>query len=213
VSQQPTPTAADSGPPTAADPPTTDAGGKTKKQKGGKKANSIDTMFRVTYGNHIQLSALADNKANMLVSINGLITSILLAGIAPRIGEMSWLLVPALLLVAGCAPSLVFAVLASRPNLKRAQISVEQVKSNRGNILFFSEFRSMPLADFSESMHALMDDPTLLKDNLIRELYFMGEALEHKYRRLHIAYTAFLLGVGGSTVLLVALLIGRRFGA
>lgn len=213
MSQQPTPTSADSVPPRAADPTAPDAGGKKKKDKGGKKANSVETMFRVTYNNHIQLSKLADNKANMLVSINGLITSILLAGIAPRIGETSWLLLPALVLVAGCAPSLAFAVLASRPHLKRSQISVEEVKSNRGNILFFSEFRSMPIEDFSESMHALMDDPKLLRDNLIRELYFMGEALEQKYRRLHIAYTAFLLGVCGSIVLLVALLIARRFAA
>jgi len=169
-------------------------------------------MFRVTYHNHVQLSGLADNKANMLVSINGLIISVLLAGIAPRLGEMSWSIAPALVLIAGCAPSLVFAVLASKPRLKPSAISVEQVKSNRGNVLFFGEFRGMPLADFSESMHALIDDPQLLRDNLIRELYFMGEALEQKYRRLQVAYTAFLLGIAGSTVLFVALLLATRLG-
>ena len=70
----------------------------------------------------------------------------------------------------------------------------------------------MPLHDFNESMHALIDDPNLLTDNLIRELYFMGEALEHKYRRLQLAYNAFLLGIGGSTIWFVAALLARRFG-
>jgi hypothetical protein len=186
---------------------------KTKKDKAKKAAGSIETMFRVTYHNHVQLSVLADNKANMLVSINGLIISVLIAGIAPRLAEISWLIGPAFALIAGCAPSLVLAVLASRPRLKPASVSVEEVRNNRGNILFFGEFRGMPLADFSESMHALIDDPKLLTDNLIRELYFMGEALEHKYRRLRLAYNAFLLGIGGSSVLFAALLLARRFGA
>ena len=80
-------------------------------------------------------------------------------------------------------------------------------------MLFFGEFRGMPLDDFSESMHALIDDRRLLQDNLIRELYFMGEALEQKYRRLQIAYLIFLLGLGGSSVLFVALLVARLLGA
>jgi hypothetical protein len=174
VSQQPISPAADASPVASAD---ADDGRqkKAKKDKGRKKATSgIETMFRVTYHNHVQLSGLADNKANMLVSINGLIISVLLAGIAPRLAEMSWSILPALVLIAGSAPSLVFAVLASRPRLKPASVSVDEVKSNRGNILFFGEFRGMPLADFTESMHTLIDDPTLLRDNLIRELYFMG---------------------------------------
>jgi hypothetical protein len=214
VSQQPTSPAADARPAAAEESGDADAGQKKpKKGKGGKKAISgVETMFRVTYNNHVQLSGLADNKANMLVSINGLIISVLLAGIAPRLSEMSWSIAPALVLIAGCAPSLVLAVLASKPRLKPAAISVEEVKSNRGNVLFFGEFRGMPLADFTESMHALIDDQQLLRDNLIRELYFMGEALEQKYRRLQIAYTAFLLGIGGSVVLFVALLLGRRLG-
>jgi hypothetical protein len=215
VSEQPTPPAPDLDPAPAEEAGAADGGeNKSKKDKGGKKkaVSGVETMFRVTYNNHVQLSGLADNKANMLVSINGLIISVLLAGIAPRLSEMSWSIAPALVLISGCAPSLVLAVLASKPRLKPSAISVEEVKSNRGNVLFFGEFRGMPLADFSESMHALIDDQQLLRDNLIRELYFMGEALEQKYRRLQIAYTAFLLGISGSIVLFVVLLLARRLG-
>jgi Family of unknown function (DUF5706) len=149
----------------------------------------------------------------MLVSINGLMISVMLAGLAPRLAELSWLLAPALVLIAGCVPSLVFAVLASRPRLNRTQVSVEQVRSNAGNILFFGQFSGMPLNDFSESMHVLIGDPQLRQDGLIRQLYFMGQALEQKYRRLQVAYTAFLLGIGGASAVFAVLLIMRRFGA
>jgi hypothetical protein len=183
---------------------------KKKKGKDGRKAVSgIQTMFRVTYQNHIQLSQLADNKANMLISINGLMTSVLVAALAPRLEVASWLLTPAIVLLAGCVPSLAFAVLALRPRLNRTPITVEQVRANAGNLLFFGQFSGMSLPDFNESMHALIDNPPLLQDNLIRQLWLMGQSLKQKYRFLQIAYALFLVGVGGAGVVLVALLIMR----
>ena len=209
MSQQPTavPVPVESEAAPAAD----DANNKKKKKgKGGKKAVSgIQTMFRVTYQNHIQLSQLADNKANMLISINGLMTSVLAAALAPRIEQAIWLLTPAIVLLAGCVPSLVFAVLTVRPRLNRTPITVEQVRANAGNLLFFGQFSGMPLAEFNESMHALIDNPRLLQDSLIRQLWLMGQSLKQKYRFLQIAYGLFLLGVGGAGVVLVVQLIAR----
>ena len=210
MSQQPT--AAEVEPERA--PAADDASSKKKKKgKGGRKAVSgIQTMFRVTYQNHIQLSQLADNKANMLISVNGLMTSVLAAVLAPRLDEATWLLTPAIVLLAGCVPSLVFAVLTVRPRLNRTPISVEQVRANAGNLLFFGQFSGMPLAEFNESMHALIDNPRLLQDSLIRQLWLMGQSLKQKYRFLQIAYALFLLGVGGAGIVLVVQLIAR-YGA
>ena len=187
---------------------------KKKKGKGGRKTVSgIQTMFRVTYQNHIALSQLADNKANMLISINGLMTSVLVAVLAPRLTVTSWLLTPAIVLLAGCVPSLVFAVLTLRPRLNRTPITVEQVRANAGNLLFFGQFSGMPLADFNESMHTLIDNPRLLQDSLIRQLWLMGQSLKQKYRFLQIAYGLFLLGVGGAGVVLVVQLVARYAGS
>ena len=177
---------------------------KKKKDKGGgrKAVSGIQTMFRVTYQNHIQLSQLADNKANMLISINGLMTSVLVAALAPRLEVVTWLLPPAIVLLAGCVPSLVFAVLTLRPRLNRTPTSVEQVRANEGNLLFFGQFSGMPLAEFNESMHTLIDNPRLLQDSLIRQLWLMGRSLKQKYRFLQIAYALFLVGVGGAGLVL-----------
>lgn len=187
---------------------------KKKKDKGGRQTVSgIQTMFRVTYQNHIQLSQLADNKANMLISINGLMTSVLVAAMAPRLEVATWLLTPAIVLLAGCVPSLVFAVLTLRPRLNRTPTTVEQVRSNEGNLLFFGQFSGMPLAEFNESVHALIDDPRLLQDSLIRQLWLMGQSLQQKYRFLQIAYALFLVGVGGAGIVLVVQLVARYGGS
>lgn len=185
---------------------------KKKKGKGGgrKAVSGIQTMFRVTYQNHIELSQLADNKANTLISINGLMTSVLVAALAlPGLGDALWLLTPAIVLLAGSVPSLAFAVLALRPRVNRTPSSVEQVRANAGNLLFFGQFSSMRLEDFNESMHALIDNPRLLQDHLIRQLWLMGQSLKQKYRFLQVAYALFLVGVGGAGTVLVVQLIAR----
>jgi hypothetical protein len=169
------------------------------KQKSSKRAEQrrgIETMFRVTYQNHISLSQLADQKAGILISINGLIISVIIAVLTPRFATWSWTLLPSLLLVAGCLISLAFAVLGARPRIDRTPVTLDDVRNNRGNLLFFGHFLSMPLADFQAGVRALGKDRKLVHDSLSRQLYAMGDALLKKYRYLQLAYTAFLVGIG-----------------
>jgi hypothetical protein len=181
-------------------------GGKPKKDKKKKKKETrgVETMFRVTYQNHIALSRLADNKANMLISINGLIISVMIA-LVTRPGFVSLSFAPVLVLVGGCLVSLAFAVLGARPRLSRAPVTIDEIKGNSANLLFFGQFTSMPLEEFQASLRALMKDPELLYDHLGRQLYLMGQSLNVKYRLLQVAYSAFLASVGVATVLFLYL--------
>jgi hypothetical protein len=183
---------------------------KDKKKK--KRNRGIETMYRVTYQNHIALSQLADNKANMLMSINGLIISVIIA-IVTRTGAVSWSLAPLLVLVTGCMVSLGFAVIAARPRLSRTPVTIDEVRSDSQNLLFFAQFTSMPLPEFQESLRVLMKDRSLLYAHLGRQLYHMGESLNGKFRYLQIAYTAFLVSTGVATALFVVMYATGRFGS
>jgi hypothetical protein len=187
------------------------AGAKAKEDKKKKDSRGIETMYRVTYQNHIALSQLADNKANMLISINGLIISLVIA-IVTRTGAVAWSLVPMLVLITGSMISLAFAVLAARPRLSRSPVTIDQVRSGTGNLLFFGQFTTMPLAEFQDSLRALTKDRKLLYAHLGRQLYHMGESLNGKYRSLQVAYAAFLIGTAVATVLFVVMFATGRFG-
>jgi hypothetical protein len=178
-----------------------------KKKKKEERNRGTDTMFRVTYQNHISLSQLADNKAHVLISMNGAIVGILIGLLTPRFGTLSWLFTPAVLLILTCTVSLAFAVLALRPRLGRTPLTVEQIESNQGNALFFGQFTSLQLEDFHTSMRMLMKDEALAYDALTRQLYSMGHALLRKYRSLQIAYTVFLVGVTVSVLIFAGLLV------
>lgn len=173
---------------------------KKKKQQG----RGVETMYRVTYQNHIALSQLADNKANMLISIDGVIISVMIA-IVTRLGEVSWNLLPAVFLIGGAIVSLGFAIVAARPRLGSGRVTLEQVRDGSGNVLFFGQFTTMPLDEFQQSLEALAKDPKLLYRHLGRQLYHMGESLSGKYRRLQVAYTAFFAGMAAATIVFIAM--------
>lgn len=181
---------------------------KKKSGKGSERRRGIETLFRVTYQNHIALSQLADQKAGILISINGIIISVLIGLLTPRLTAWSWTMLPSLALVVGCVSSLWFAVLGSRPRIDRTPVTVDEVRNNQGNLLFFGHFLSMPLRDFQLAVRALGKDRKLLQDSLSRQLYAMGESLEKKYRYLHVAYTTFLVGIGVAAALFAAVLLG-----
>jgi hypothetical protein len=193
------------------------ADGSAKKEKKDKKKKKkenrgVETMFRVTYQNHIALSRLADNKANMLISINGLIISVMIA-LATRGTVVSLSFAPVLVLMAGCLVSLAFAVLGARPRLSRAPVTIDNIRDNNGNLLFFGQFTSMPLDEFQASLRVLMKDPQLLYDHLGRQLYLMGQSLSTKYRLLQLAYGAFLASIVVATAVLLYLYGTGRFVA
>ena len=186
---------------------------KDKKKKKDSRIRGVETMYRVTYNNHIALSQLADNKANILISLNGAIISALIVILTPRLGSITWTFAPVGLLVAGCTVSLAFAILGSRPRLSRTPVTLEQVRANKGNALFFGQFTSMSLEEFQDTMRLLTNDDQLVYDALTRQLYAMGGSLLRKYRYLQIAYVAFFIAFALAAISHVALLIGFGIGA
>ncbi len=210
-----TPTAEPSGP----EPSPMEPAEKKKKRKGKQKGGSargVETMYRTSYRTHLDLSALADNKANIMISINGIIISILLGtgvGTLGRIGVQPDFLLPTAVLLVFCLLSLVWAVLAARPRVTRRETTLDEVRAGRANILFFGNFTSLPEEDFVEGMEELIKDPQRTYTNMTRDIYGLGSVLETKYRLLRVSYTLFMLGlILGVGLFLVAFVRGTLGG-
>lgn len=198
-------------PPVGAAAPDTPKKDKDKKKKKKEQSRGVETMFRVTYSNHIALSRLADSKISMLIAANsGIISAVLV--VVTKTATVAQHFAPVLVLLAGCLVSLVFAVTAARPRVRRSHVDVDDIRNNTGNLLFFAQFTSMSLPQFQESVRVLMKEPALLYDHLARQLYHMGESLSRKYRYLQIAYSAFLIGIGLATVLFAFVYFTGGFG-
>jgi hypothetical protein len=180
---------------------------KKKKDKLGS-ARGVETMFRTSYRTHQDLSNLADNKANIMISINGIIISILFASMVDEVVGNRWLLLPTAVLLVGCLLSLVYAVLAARPRVTEKSATLEDVREDRANILFFGTFTSMTEEDFSQGMRELIETPEKTYGNMIRDIYGLGSVLRVKYRLLRISYTIFMFGLITGVLLFLVILAG-----
>ena len=180
--------------------------GKKKKKKptGLGTSRGIETMFRTSYRVHQDLVGLADAKANIMISVNGLIISITLAALAPRMGGLPLLVLPVSILLVGCLIALVYAVLAARPRVSNQPLTLDDIERNDANILFFGNFVNLSEEDFVEGMRDLMMTPDHLYINMVRDLYGLGQVLKKKFNLLRISYTVFMfaliIGVGGFVV-------------
>jgi hypothetical protein len=158
-------------------------------------ARGVETMFRTAYHVQMDLTGLADNKANMMISINGIIISIIIAAVAPKLDSNPWLLLPTMVFLLGTLVSIVYAILAARPRVSSVPITLRDLEHSQGNILFFGDFANLQEDDFVEGMLDLIDRRPLMYETMIRNIYGLGLVLRKKFALLQIAYTAFMLAL------------------
>ncbi len=176
------------------------------KKFGSKRG--IETLFRTQYPMHVELSSLADSKSNIMISINGIIVSILIASISSKLDVNPWLIFPTITLLVGCIVSLVFAVLAAMPRVNRSAITMDDVQENRANILFFGNFVHLERDAYVEGISEMLQDKNRLYQSMMTDIYALGSVLDRKFKLLQISYTVFTIGL----IIGVALFIGAYLG-
>ncbi|MEM6723968.1 MAG: Pycsar system effector family protein [Bacteroidota bacterium] len=168
-----------------------------KKGSGNRKnyGRGVETMFRATYRTHINLSAIADNKANIMLSINAIIISITLPNLVPQLSGHQNLIIPTFLLLATCVVSVIYATLSTRPKINEGTFSREDITQKRSNLLFFGNFYNMDLDMFEWGINEMMDNEDFLYGSMTRDLYYLGKVLAKKYKYLRICYSVFMYGL------------------
>ena len=177
----------------AGDQETTENSG---KKKSGSRRKGISDMIRTSYRTHVELSAIADNKSNIMISINGIIISITIASISTKIDSNPWLLIPTSIILITCMAALIYAILAARPRVSNEPLTLDDVRANQSNILYFGNFSKLSRDDYVTGINELMADSERLYDTMARDLYGLGLVLETKFRLLRIAYNVFMFGLG-----------------
>ncbi len=166
----------------------------SKKVKLGSR-RGVETLFRTSYRVHMDLSSLADTKANIMISINGIIISIMIASISPKIDTNPWLIIPTSILLLACLTSVVYAVRSARPRVNSSVINLDMIRQKKGNILFFGHYASLDEEEFLLGMREVLADQTLLYENMIKDIYGLGSVLSQKFDLLRKAYTVFMFGL------------------
>lgn len=172
----------------------------SKKDLSLKADRGIETMFRNTVRTHVEFSGMADNKANIMISINTLIIGGIVTVLLRKLDSNPQLIIPTLMLVIVSLVCIVFGVLVTRPNITSGKFTTEDIKMKRANLLFFGNFFNMGLKDFQWGMQEMMNDKEFLYGSMIKDFYFLGQVLGRKYKYLRICYTIFMFGLIASVI-------------
>ncbi|GAA4805095.1 Pycsar system effector family protein [Litoribaculum gwangyangense] len=155
----------------------------------------IQTFYRVALRNHIKLSDIADTKANILLSVNAIIISLVLANLISKLDNNAYLVYPTAIFTISCVVSMILSIIATRPNITSGEFTKEDVVNKKVNLTFFGNFHKMSLEEYDWAVNELLKDKDYVYSSLTKDLYFLGKVLERKYRILRITYTIFMIGM------------------
>ncbi|RAJ15130.1 Pycsar system effector family protein [Olleya aquimaris] len=181
---------------------------KTEKLKAKYKAQfkndsperAIQSFYRTALRNHIKLSDIADTKANILLSVNAIIISVVLANLISKLDTNPYLTWPTIIFTLFSVISMIMSIIATRPNVTSGQFTKEDVENKKVNLTFFGNFHKMELNEFEWAINEMLKDKDYVYSSLTKDLYFLGKVLERKYRLLRVTYTVFMIGIIASLI-------------
>ena len=168
---------------------------KKNKDKDTQTERGISTVFRIMASNHASLSQMADSKANIMISVNSIILSVVISVLLRKIEEEPHLIIPTIILILVCVSTIVFAVKATRPNITEGRFTKEDITSKKTNLLFFGNFHNMSLPDYDWGMREMLNSRDYLYGSMVKDIYFLGLVLAKKYKWLRISYNIFMYGL------------------
>ncbi len=151
--------------------------------------STADNVMRTAQQHHVQLSAMADTKANIIITVTSIVLTLSLGRLTDPSLRVSVLILGSFTLVA-----LLLAILAVLPKYRPLRIKGEQLPPGF-NILFFGHFAELSRERYLiEINKVLMPDGSPYKTWAL-DLYSLGVYLSHhKYRYLRYSYLFFLTG-------------------
>jgi predicted metal-dependent HD superfamily phosphohydrolase len=169
--------------------------GPTINPKNALMTKGIQTMLRLTSDNHLELSGMADGKANILISVNAIIISVILSVLVRRLEVDAYLTIPTIIFLIVTVTTIVIAILATRPKISEGVFSEQDIINKKTNLLFFGNFHKAPLEQYESAMRKMMSDSDYLYGSLVKDIYALAVVLGRKYRLIRLAYNIFMIGI------------------
>jgi Pycsar effector protein len=157
-----------------------------------KPGSYLDHLMRASQFHLIQLSYMADMKANMLLTMSSVVMTLSLPQLLK--GAHLW---PLIVLTAFCLLTIGLATYAVMPKIPvRHEKTAPDIHSLNFNLLFFGDFTRLTQPQFETAMEEVMNDHSRVYGAQVRELYLLGTFLARKkYRFLRLAYLSFITGL------------------
>lgn len=158
-------------------------------------SRGLQTLFRTLSRNHYNLLKMVDNKAGIIITMNSVIISLLMGvlyiGISTQqngtmeVGQIK-------IFISSCILSMTLAVISMLPY---RYMGKRFRRSQYKGTLYAQNFSKMSLDDFRSNMYKVMDSGMSLYDEMIDDLYFLGQFISYKQHLVLASFIVFLIGL------------------
>ena len=140
-------------------------------------------LLRTMQAHHVTLSAMADQKANILIGVNSVIFALV-------VKDSAQLTLPRLILAATSGLAAVLCMFAVVPAIGARKSTAPP------NLLFFGAFTRMTEASWQDALDDINASDDRIRHAMARDVYQLGQVLQHKkYRYLGWGYRVFIFGL------------------
>jgi hypothetical protein len=146
---------------------------------------------------HVQYIALADRRAQVIITINAFLIPLTLSGY-----EKPEIRVGLLLFVLAAALSIFFAIISLMPKRYKADAS------GSANLLHFSGIWQYDEAEYKASMQASLENRNTITELMVSDIYHLShDVLRPKFRWIRLSFYAFLTGLSCALIFIVGPLL------
>jgi len=167
---------------------------------------ALDSALRIVLQTQTQLSAMADTKASIMITVCSIVLTVGITRFESPI--LRW---PLVLLTVGTLCSLIFAILAVLPSAaspSHGSVGIDD-ESPAFNLFFFGHFAQLSRERFEILIDRLARDDGRIYAMLARDIYGQGLVLARKkYRLLRWSYLVFLAGLSATALGALWTLVG-----
>ena len=176
---------------------------KNLKSVKGRDERGVQTMFRTTSRNHYTMIQMVDRKANIMISVNAIILSLIISRVVGIIDTFCIHNSPLLVILFSSIVSVVFAVIAIIPATTHGSFSEKEVRNKEGNLLYFGNYHNMKYRDYEWGILQMLNDSNYLYSSMIKDQYFLGLKLKRKHWHIRISLAIFIIGFVAAVVAFV----------
>jgi hypothetical protein len=159
-----------------------------------------EEMFKLAFRNYNHLISVADSKASLLINVNSIIISVMIAFVLGKIEKSIFILWPTIIQLIVSLLTILMAILASRP---QSNSFLKNKKSNSVQRFFFGSFDMVDTAflqikweEYYQELSGLFrNDKETVYLEIYKESFNVRKVLSRKFCYLAMAYWIFLLGL------------------
>jgi hypothetical protein len=172
-----------------------------KAEKATKLNKEVLNIIRTTMRNHIDLTQIADNKANVLLSLNALMLTFLAPFMLPYYEMISAnkLYISIGIMVITSMITIYIAIQALKPGKFNKSKGLLK-KQNIASPFFFGNFYAMSKTDFQEYLSEAMRTNEKITEYVTEDLYYLGLSLGRKMLLVRRAFSIFTIGFFTSVI-------------